>query len=199
MKASTRKTKDGQVIRYLQLAHNEWDADAGVSRTKVLYSFGREDTVDVEGIRRLIGSLTRLLDPAEALAGVAGGGPAGLTFTESRPLGGAFVLDALKINQAMSRYSQGNFGTPAQLRAAVDAAVQALDTELAPYLDQSGQLDQAKLTPAAQAEITRLQDNLKAAVERQNQYLTDLGTQADQLAKDARPRQAEVNHLAAKA
>ncbi|GAB3900757.1 hypothetical protein GCM10029964_088580 [Kibdelosporangium lantanae] len=117
----------------------------------------------------------------------------------ARSVDKAFVLDALKINQAMSRYSQGNFGTPAQLRAAVDAAVQALDTELAPYLDQSGQLDQAKLTPAAQAEITRLQDNLKAAVERQNQYLTDLGTQADQLAKDARPRQAEVNHLAAKA
>jgi hypothetical protein len=95
VKASTRKTKDGQVIRYLQLAHNEWDAAAGVSRTKVLYSFGREDTVDVEGVRRLIGALTRLLDPAEALAGVAGGGPAGLVFTESRPLGGAFVLDGL--------------------------------------------------------------------------------------------------------
>ncbi|WP_158854956.1 IS1634 family transposase [Saccharothrix deserti] len=92
VKASTRKTKDGQVIRYLQLAHNEWDAEAGVSRTKVLYSFGREDTVDVEGIRRLIGALTRLLDPADALAG---SGPAGLTFTESRPLGGTFVLDGL--------------------------------------------------------------------------------------------------------
>ncbi|GAB3881502.1 IS1634 family transposase [Kibdelosporangium lantanae] len=111
VKASTRKTKDGQVIRYLQLAHNEWDADAGVSRTKVLYSFGREDTVDVEGIRRLIGSLTRLLDPAEALAGVAGGGPAGLTFTESRPLGGAFVLDGLwrrlGIDAAMRRMLTG--------------------------------------------------------------------------------------------
>jgi hypothetical protein len=92
VKASTRKTKDGQVIRYLQLAHNEWDADAGVSRTKILYSFGREDTVDVEGVRRLIGALTRLLDPAEALVD---GGPTGLTFTESRPLGGAFVLDGL--------------------------------------------------------------------------------------------------------
>lgn len=111
VKASTRKTKDGQVIRYLQLAHNEWDADAGVSRTKILYSFGREDTVDVEGVRRLIGALTRLLDPAEALAGVAGGGPAGLTFTESRPLGGAFVLDGLwrrlGIDAAMRRMLTG--------------------------------------------------------------------------------------------
>jgi hypothetical protein len=108
VKASTRKTKDGQVIRYLQLAHNEWDAAAGVSRTKVLYSFGREDTVDVEGIRRLIGALTRLLDPADALAG---GGPAGLTFTESRPLGGTFVLDGLwrrlGIDAAMRRMLTG--------------------------------------------------------------------------------------------
>jgi hypothetical protein len=108
VKASTRKTKDGQVIRYLQLAHNEWDAEAGVSRTKILYSFGREDTVDVEGIRRLIGALTRLLDPAEALAG---GGPVGLTFTESRPLGGAFVLDGLwrrlGIDAAMRRMLTG--------------------------------------------------------------------------------------------
>lgn len=111
VKASTRRTKDGQVIRYLQLAHNEWDAEAGVSRTKVLYSFGREDTVDVEGVRRLIGALTRLLDPADALAGVAGGGPAGLTFTESRPLGGAFVLDGLwrrlGIDTAMRRMLTG--------------------------------------------------------------------------------------------
>jgi Transposase DDE domain len=108
VKASTRKTKDGQVIRYLQLAHNEWDAEAGVSRTKVLYSFGREDAVDVEGVRRLIGALTRLLDPAEALAG---GGPAGLTFSESRPLGGAFVLDGLwrrlGIDAAMRRMLAG--------------------------------------------------------------------------------------------
>ena len=30
VKASSRKTKDGQVFPYLQLAHNEWDARAGV-------------------------------------------------------------------------------------------------------------------------------------------------------------------------
>jgi hypothetical protein len=49
-----------------------------------------------------------LLDPVDALAG---GGPAGLTFTESRPLGGAFVLDGLwrrlGIDQAMRRMLTG--------------------------------------------------------------------------------------------
>jgi transposase len=92
VKASSRRTRDGNVVRYLQLAHNEWDAEAGMSRTKVLYSFGREDRLDREAVRRLVAALSRLLDPADALTAAAG---AGLTFTESRPLGGSFALDGL--------------------------------------------------------------------------------------------------------
>src|SRR5918911_4325484 len=92
VKASTRKTRDGQTIRYLQLAHNEWDPRAKASKTRVLYSFGREDQLDVAGVRRLVDALSRLLDPAEALAVAA---PAGLSFVESRPLGGAWLLDGL--------------------------------------------------------------------------------------------------------
>ena len=92
VKRSTRRTGDGQVIGYLQLAHNEWDPASKSSKTKVLYSFGREDQLDVAGIRRLVAALCRLLEPGEALAASA---PAGLRFTDSRPLGGAFVLDAL--------------------------------------------------------------------------------------------------------
>jgi hypothetical protein len=92
VKASTRKTRDGQAIRYLQLAHNEWDPVAKASKTRVLYSFGRADQLDVAGIRRLVDALSRLLDPADALAAAA---PAGLSFTESRPLGGAWLLDGL--------------------------------------------------------------------------------------------------------
>jgi hypothetical protein len=34
---------DGRTVGYLRLAHNEWDPVAKASRTKVLYSFGRED------------------------------------------------------------------------------------------------------------------------------------------------------------
>jgi len=92
VKASSRKTKDGQVIRYLQLAHNEWDARAGVSRTKILYSFGREDEIDREGVKRLAAALSRLLDPAGAVAATPAGG---LTLTSSRPVGGTYVLDQL--------------------------------------------------------------------------------------------------------
>jgi hypothetical protein len=74
VKASTRKTRDGQTIRYLQLAHNEWDPVAKASKTRVLYSFGREDQLDVASVRRLVNALSRLLDPADALAAAAPGG-----------------------------------------------------------------------------------------------------------------------------
>ena len=92
VKTSVRKTKSGEV-RYLQLAHNEWDAATGRSVPKVLYSFGREDQLDKEAVRRLVASLSRLLEPGDALA--ADRGTAGLEFAESRPYGGAYVLDEL--------------------------------------------------------------------------------------------------------
>jgi hypothetical protein len=77
---------------YLHLAHNEWDAAARRSVPKVLYSFGREDQLDKDAVRRLVASLARLLDPADGLAASAADG---LAFTESRPYGGSYVLDAL--------------------------------------------------------------------------------------------------------
>ena len=92
LKASSRKTKDGQVIRYLQLAHNEWDGAAGASRTKILHSFGREDELDKDSVKRLVAALSRLLDPAGAVTATSGGE---LTLTSSRPVGGTYVLDQL--------------------------------------------------------------------------------------------------------
>jgi transposase len=92
VRVSQRSNKSGQVVRYLQLAHNEWDATAGVSRTKVLHSFGREDELDRAAIERLVASLTRLLGPEQATAAAA---PDGMTFTDARPVGGAYVLDGL--------------------------------------------------------------------------------------------------------
>ncbi|MFE7748887.1 transposase, partial [Streptomyces sp. NPDC057428] len=70
VKTTSRRNKSGQVVRYLQLAHNEWDPVAGRSRTKVLHSFGREDELDREAVRRLVAALSRLLDPGEALTAV---------------------------------------------------------------------------------------------------------------------------------
>ena len=90
VKTSVRKTKNGEV-RYLQLAHNEWDAAKGRSVPRVIYGFGREDQLDKEAVRRLVASLSRLLEPGEGF--VTGDG--GLEFAESRPYGGAYALDRL--------------------------------------------------------------------------------------------------------
>ena len=95
VKTTTRKTERGSV-RYVQLAHNEWDPVSGRSVPKILYRFGREDQLDRDAVGRLVASLSRLLDPGEALAaapGMASGQE--LVFCESRPFGGTFTLDAL--------------------------------------------------------------------------------------------------------
>lgn len=92
LRTISRKNKDGSVVRYLQLAHNHWDPERRQVRATVLYSFGREDQVDRPGLARLATSLTRLLEPEERLRAAA---PAELRFVDSRPCGGAWVLDQI--------------------------------------------------------------------------------------------------------
>jgi Transposase DDE domain len=100
VRTSTRRNQDGTRVSYLQLVHNEWDPAAKTTRAKVLYSFGRADQLDRPAIERLITALTRVLGTQPA---ADGSGPdrtrpvglPGLTFTESRPLGGAWLLDGL--------------------------------------------------------------------------------------------------------
>ena len=91
VKTSVRTTRSG-TVRYLQLAHNEWDQETQRSRTRVLYNFGREDEIDKDQVRRLVAALSRLLDPAEALAAA---GPGELSVSASRPAGGTHALDRL--------------------------------------------------------------------------------------------------------
>ena len=92
LRTTTRRNKDGSEVSYLQLAHNEWDSAAGHSVVRVVHNFGRADRVDRDGIARLVRSLSRLLEPGEALEATAGGE---LTFVDSRPMGGAWVLHQL--------------------------------------------------------------------------------------------------------
>ncbi len=103
-------------MRYLQLTHNEWDPATKTSRPKVLHSFGREDQLDRDAIKRLVGSLTRLLNPATALTGTTTAGSEGLAFTSSRPVGGTLVLDALwrrlGIDTVMTRLLEGRKRDP---------------------------------------------------------------------------------------
>ena len=86
-----RKNKDGSIVRYCQLAHNVRNA-AGQSQAEVVYSFGREDELDREALVRLVRSISRFLEPEQALGASA---KSDLSFLGSRPFGGAYALDQL--------------------------------------------------------------------------------------------------------
>jgi len=91
LRSTPRRNKDGSEVRYLQLAHNVWDPAAKRSRVQVVYNFGREEPSTREALERLVASVARHLAPGKARAIAA----EGLEFTESRPLGGTWALDAL--------------------------------------------------------------------------------------------------------
>lgn len=92
LRTIARRNKDGSQVRYLQLAHNVWDPERGYARAQVVYSFGREDGLDREALARLVRSISRFLEPEKALEATAS---SELSFLGSRPMGGAYVLDAL--------------------------------------------------------------------------------------------------------
>jgi hypothetical protein len=103
LRSTPRRNKDGSEVRYLQLAHNVWDPQKRRSTVQVVYNFGREDAANRDALQRLVASLTRFLDPDAALAAAADG----LEFTESRPLGGTWALDALWSRLGLSKEMRG--------------------------------------------------------------------------------------------
>jgi|SRR5579875_713396 len=117
LRTTQRRNRDGSSVRHLQLAHNQWDPKASRSSVKVLYHLGREDQLDRDAIRRLIASLSRTLPPDGTLAVQA---PA-LQLLDSRPLGGAWLLDQLwrriGLDQIMARPLRGRRLDPLAERA----------------------------------------------------------------------------------
>jgi len=82
--------------QYVQLAHNVRDSETGVSKAQILYNFGRADRVDLDGLRRLVGSIARFLEPGEVREvekqldlDIA------FEYIGSRRLGGTWFLDRL--------------------------------------------------------------------------------------------------------
>lgn len=88
-----RRNKDGSEVEYVQLAHNTRHPEKGYSRAEVVYSFGRRDQLDVDALQRLVGSLSRFIEPEDAQAIEAE--CKGLKFVSSRPAGGALLLKGL--------------------------------------------------------------------------------------------------------
>jgi Transposase DDE domain len=88
LRETRRTNKDGSVVSYLQLAHNERHPVTGTPVAKVIHNFGRADRVDKEALARLVSSITRFLEPDDARRD-------GIETIDARPFGGAYALDQI--------------------------------------------------------------------------------------------------------
>ncbi|MHB1930929.1 MAG: IS1634 family transposase [Acidimicrobiales bacterium] len=98
LRETSRRRKDGSLVTYLQLAHNERHPVTGSPVAKVIHNFGRADKVDKDALRRLVSSISRVLGYEQAGAsGEAGteGASSDVEVVDARRFGGAYVLDRL--------------------------------------------------------------------------------------------------------
>src|SRR6266536_2454533 len=91
LRATARRTKSGELVRYLQLAHNERN-ERGVPVGRVIHNFGREDRLDREALVRLVASIQRFLGGEETLRART---PEGFEFVRAPESGGPHVVDSL--------------------------------------------------------------------------------------------------------
>lgn len=99
LRTTARANKDGSVVRYLALAHNQRVGAA--TKANVLLNLGREDRLDPDGLRRLVRSINRYLGEPDTdgtdAAAVTGTDTStdGLRLMSSRPAGAAWLLHGL--------------------------------------------------------------------------------------------------------
>jgi hypothetical protein len=113
LRETKRRNKDGSTVSYLQLAHNERHPLTGSPVAKVIHNFGRADQVDRDALSRLVSSISRFLEPAEAVRATAG---SEVAVVDSRRFGGAYVLrqlwERLGIADALTRIGNGRRLSP---------------------------------------------------------------------------------------
>jgi hypothetical protein len=106
LRTTRRRRKDGSSARYVQLAHNR--RVNGVTQAEVLVNLGREEDLDLEGLRRLAASIGRYCDGDGATGDL--GAPGEFDVVASRPLGGAWLLDGLWRQLGVGRALGGVLG-----------------------------------------------------------------------------------------
>jgi Transposase DDE domain len=108
LRETKRRNRDGSTVAYLQLAHSERHPVTGVPSAKVIHNFGRADKVDREALARLVASISRFLEPEQAIAAAHAGE---VEVLDSRRLGGVWVLDRLwerlGVGAALRRVADG--------------------------------------------------------------------------------------------
>jgi len=117
LRTTTRRTKSGETVRYLALAHNERN-ERGVPVAKVIHNLGREDLLDRDALVRLVRSIQRFLGGEDALKA---GAPHGFDFVAAPECGGPHVVGELwaqlGIGRAIARVAGGGRGRSGVERA----------------------------------------------------------------------------------
>jgi len=121
LRFSQRTNADGTVVRYVALAHNR--RVDGKVKPDMLMNLGRVDRLDVDGLLRLAASIRKhfgdgdgggLIDGTEAGLGA---GAAPMEVADARPVGTAWLLDALwarlEIGTSIKRVADGRRFTTA--------------------------------------------------------------------------------------
>jgi transposase len=106
LRRTQRRRTDGSAVGYVQLAHNR--RVNGSTRAEVLVNLGREDELDLDGLRRLAASITRFTDGDGAA--VLPGASSGFELVGSRSLGGSWLLDGLWKQLGVDRALRGVLG-----------------------------------------------------------------------------------------
>jgi transposase len=137
LRTTVKRTRRGEPVRYLQLAHNERN-ERGVPVARVIHGFGREDELDREALVRLVRSIQRFLGAEETLRAST---PEGFRFLGAPEAGGPHALEALwselGIGKAITRVAGRGRG-----RSGVERAIFAM-------------VCQRCLEPASKLEATR--------------------------------------------
>jgi hypothetical protein len=117
VRTTTRRTKGGETVRYLALAHNERN-ERGVPVARVIHNLGREDLLDRDALVRLVRSIQRFLGGED---GLRAGAPHGFDFVRAPESGGPHVVGELwaqlGIGRAIARVAGGGRGRSGVERA----------------------------------------------------------------------------------
>jgi Transposase DDE domain len=124
LRETQRRNADGSVVSYLALAHNERDRQTGTPKAKIIHNFGRADQVDRQALARLVRSIGRYLDPAEATAAAV---PGEVDILDARPMGTAYTADRLwarlGVGAAITRVAAGRRVDPGLAERVIFAMV----------------------------------------------------------------------------
>ncbi|MCA1680101.1 MAG: transposase [Actinobacteria bacterium] len=129
LRETKRRNADGSEVSYLALAQNERDPKTGVSRAQIVHRFGRTEQVDRAALARLVRSISRFLDPADAVAAAAatgGDGDGEVRVLDSRAMGACWLADRLWVRLGIGETIIAAAGGRRVDGAAVERAIFAM-------------------------------------------------------------------------